>query len=259
VNARTDAAFLRVRGLELEYPDGTRALADVAFDVGEHELVAIVGPSGCGKSTLLRLAAGLLRPTAGAIELAGVEPAAARRAGHDISFVFQFPTLMPWRTVRRNVELPLELRGAPAADRGAAARRRIERVGLADFAEAYPAQLSGGMQMRASLARALVTRPDLLLLDEPFGALDEITRQDLNEGLLDLWQRDRWAALFVTHNVSEAVFLSRRVLVMSARPGRLIAEFDVAFPYPRAPALRADPAFAALAGRIGDCLRGRSP
>lgn len=243
----------------MKYPDGTLALANVSLDVGAHEMVAIVGPSGCGKSTLLRLAAGLLRPTAGVIELAGVEPAAARRAGHDIAFVFQFPTLMPWRTVRRNVELPLELRGASAAERAAAARQRIELVGLADFAESYPAQLSGGMQMRVSLARALVTRPDLLLLDEPFGALDEITRQELNEALLDLWLRDRWAALFVTHNVVEAVFLSRRVFVMSARPGRMVAEFDVAFPYPRLPGLRADPAFAALAGRIGDCLRGTHP
>lgn len=249
--------FLSLQGLELRYPDGTLALADVSLRVGAQELVSIVGPSGCGKSTLLRLAAGLLRPTAGAIALAGLAPAEARRAGHDVAFVFQFPTLMPWRTVRRNVELPLELRGAPAAERAAAARRWIERVGLADFEDTHPARLSGGMQMRVSLARALVTRPDLLLLDEPFGALDEISRQDLNEGLLDLWQRDRWAALFVTHNVYEAVFLSRRVLVMGPRPGRIVAEFDVPFPYPRRPSLRAAPAFAQLAGRISDALRGR--
>ncbi len=225
---------------------------DLRIDKGE--FVAIVGPSGCGKSTLLRVLAGLVGPTAGRIEIAGLSPAEARRKLHEVAFVFQHPTLLPWRTVWGNVALPLELgRGSPSQAAPVAPERMaevIKLVGLSEFARAYPHQLSGGMQMRVSLARALVTRPDLLLMDEPFGALDDLTRNGLNEELLNLWSRDRWTGLFVTHNVGEAVFLSRRVLVLSRRPGRIVAEVEIPFAYPRVPELRAWPEFARLTGQI---------
>ena len=246
------STLVSLRGLSVRFANGTAALDGVDLDLARHEFVSIVGPSGCGKSTLLRVAAGLQAPTAGAAAVAGLPPGRARREQHATGYVFQFPTLLPWRTVAENVGLPLELEGR--ADPAAVADR-LDLVGLREFAGHRPRELSGGMQMRVSLARALVTRPDLLLLDEPFGALDEITRQRLNEDLLALWARDRWAALFVTHNVTEAAFLGGRVLVMTARPGRIAAEFAVPFPHPRPAALRADPAFARLAGEIGAALR----
>jgi len=231
----------RASGVQLVYPGGTRALDNVDLTVQPGEFVSIVGPSGCGKSTLLKIAGGLLRASQGSVELH------EGRTG----FVFQFPTLLPWRTLLENVALPLELQGAKRGE----ALDLLRRVGLEGFERAYPRELSGGMQMRAAVARALVTRPELLLLDEPFGALDEITRQRLNEELLEIWQRDRWAALFITHNVSEAVFLSQRVLVMSARPGKLVASFTIPFEFPRAPELRATAGFAELCGRISAGLR----
>lgn len=242
-------------GVGLVFPGGTIALHDVAVDVAQGTFVSLVGPSGCGKSTLLRLVAGLLQPTTGTISVSGCSPAEARRVHHNVSFVFQDATLLPWRTVAANVRLPFELDHTPRP----IATRRVEEaltlVGLQEFARAYPHQLSGGMRMRVSLARALASHPDLLLLDEPFAALDEITRQRLNEELLRLWERDRWTALFVTHNVYEAVFLSTRVLVMSRRPGRIVADLVVPFDHPRSPQLRATPAFAALAGEVSQCLR----
>jgi len=246
--------LVRARDVRLAYPNATVALAGVAFTLARHEFVSVVGPSGCGKSTLLRLVAGLLAPTAGEIRVDDRAPAAARRDRQEISFVFQFPALLPWRTVAANARLPLELRGQGRAAADRQVGPLLELVGLDAFAGAWPHELSGGMQMRVSLARALANRPSLLLLDEPFGALDEITRQRLNEDLLRLWARDRWAGLFVTHNVFEAVFLSQRVLVMSARPGRFVADIPVPWPYPRAPELRARPEFARLAGTISQQL-----
>lgn len=251
----TEPAAIAVDDLGLRYPDGTEALRGIHAGVSPGEFVAIIGPSGCGKSTLLRLLAGLDEPTAGRLQVAGRTPAQARAAGHDIACVFQSPTLLPWRSVLGNVALPLELRGVERQARRARAAELVRLVGLEQFAGARPGQLSGGMQMRASLARALVTEPSLILLDEPFGALDEITRQYLNEELIRLWLDRRWTAVLVTHNVYEAVFLSQRLLVMGPRPGTIIAEYAVDFPYPRLLALRAEPRFAALAAEVSTRLR----
>lgn len=227
-------------GLDKCFPSGVQALHDLNLAISRGQFVSIVGPSGCGKSTFLRLVAGLDAPTSGQLRVGDHDPLG-------LAFVFQDATLLPWRSVARNITLPLELRRA--AD-DAHVAQTLALVGLTDFAAAYPAQLSGGMRMRVSIARALVTRPQILLLDEPFGALDEITRQRLNEELARLWQEDRWTGLFVTHNVSEAVFLSQRVLVLSARPGRILADIPIPFPYPRSPYLRSAPEFIRLAQGI---------
>ena len=227
-------------GLNKYFPSGVQALRDLDLEISRGQFVSIVGPSGCGKSTFLRLVAGLDAPTSGELRVEGHDPLG-------LAFVFQDATLLPWRSVAHNITLPLELRREDADERVA---QTLELVGLTDFAAAYPAQLSGGMRMRVSIARALVTRPQILLLDEPFGALDEITRQRLNEELLRLWQEDHWTSLFVTHNVSEAVFLSQRVLVMSARPGRILADIPIPFPYPRSAYLRSAPEFIRIANGI---------
>jgi NitT/TauT family transport system ATP-binding protein len=244
---------LSARGVGVTFTGPLVALADVDFSVAGGEFVSLVGPSGCGKSTLLRLAAGLARPTAGELTAWGAPPATARRGR--VSLVFQDPTLLPWRRVAANVALPLELDGVPRAQRHPRVQEMLQLVGLADFARRFPAELSGGMRMRVSLARALATRPELMLLDEPFAALDEITRQAQGEGLQRLWLRDRWTALLVTHNLAEAVFLSDRVLVLSARPGRVVAELPVPFGRPRLPELRATADFAALVGQASAHLR----
>ncbi|NKB68055.1 MAG: ATP-binding cassette domain-containing protein [Candidatus Latescibacteria bacterium] len=233
-----------------QFASGIEALTAVDLQVPEGDFVSLVGPSGCGKSTLLRLIAGLSEPSSGILTVDGLQPTAARRQRQDLAYVFQDATLLPWRTVEQNVALPLELRHSPRAQRNERVQEILHMVGLEAFARAYPNQLSGGMRMRASIARALVTRPGLLLLDEPFGALDELSRQRLNEELLKLWEAHRWTGIFVTHNVFEAVFLSRRVLVMSPRPGRLVADIAVTFPDPRGPALRAAPEFTRLAGEV---------
>ena len=245
-----DAAHLR-----MDYPSGVAALDGVTLQVEAGQFVAIVGPSGCGKSTLLRLLSGLLQATSGRVSIAGEPPAKARRQAAPMSFVFQDPTLLPWRSVADNVRLPLELLGDKRPDLGQVMQSALELVGLADFSAAYPAQLSGGMRMRVSLARALVTQPRLMLLDEPFAALDDITRSQLNEDLLALWRRSSWTGVFVTHNIAEAVFLSQRVLVMGPRPGRVIADVPVPFAWPRTSELRATAEFAQLTGQLSERLR----
>ncbi|MCA9634924.1 MAG: ABC transporter ATP-binding protein [Myxococcales bacterium] len=221
------------RDLHLRYPSGVVALAGVDLEVTRGELVALVGPSGCGKSTLLRAIAGLVPFTGGTLEIAGKSPLDARRERQGDAFVFQDPSLLPWRRVADNVGLPLELLGRPPAERAPAVAQALAQVGLADAARAYPDELSGGMKMRASLARALVTRPELLLLDEPFGALDELGRRRLNDTLVALWERDRWTGLMITHSLLEAVTLATRVIVMGESPGRIVASLAIDLPRPR--------------------------
>lgn len=241
---------MRIVGLEHVWPDGRIALDGVDLAVGSGEFLSIVGPSGCGKSTLLRMVAGLLSPTSGRIDWSRpIRPG-------DLGFVFQEPTLMPWVRVLENVRLPLDLAGVPKAEGDRRATDQLERVGLSDFTKAYPRELSGGMKMRVALARALVTRPRLLLLDEPFAALDEMTRFRLNDDILTLWRDTDVTALFVTHSVFEAVYLSTRVAVMSPRPGRIVADIPIDLPRVRQQAMRTEPQFGALCRRVSDTLAG---
>ncbi|MEU4557859.1 ABC transporter ATP-binding protein [Actinoplanes sp. NPDC023936] len=210
-------------------PDEVLALSDIDLLIAPGEFVSLIGPSGCGKSTLLRLIADLIPPTTGTVTVAG-RPAAQARREQEYGIAFQQAGLFEWRTVRKNVELPLELRGVSRAGRKAKAEEMLELVGLADFAGHYPAQLSGGMQQRVAIARALAVQPPLLLMDEPFGALDEMTRERLQSELLAICAKTATSTVFVTHSISEAVFLSDRVVVMSARPGRITAAIDVKLP-----------------------------
>jgi NitT/TauT family transport system ATP-binding protein len=214
------------KDLSKQFSNGTLALSDVTFDVHEKQFLSLLGPSGCGKSTLLRLIAGLSEPSSGTVSWEAVDAAS-------LSFVFQDPTLMPWATALGNVTLPLRLARVAKAEREARAAAALAEVGLAGFERAYPRELSGGMRMRVSIARALVTRPRVLLMDEPFAALDEITRFKLNNDLLELWQRESFTVVFVTHSVFESAFLSQRIAVMTARPGRIVEEIAVDAPYPR--------------------------
>jgi NitT/TauT family transport system ATP-binding protein len=230
----------------MTFPDGTEAIRDVSFTIRKGEFVTVVGPSGCGKSTLLRIASGLLEPTAGHVVV----------DRDRLGYVFQDATLLPWRTVTGNVELFAELHGVTGRERARLAEEAIQLVGLDGFQNHYPKSLSGGMKMRASLARTLTLKPPIFLFDEPFGAVDEITREHLNEETQQLFQREGFAGLFITHSISEAVFMSTRVLVMSARPGRIVDEFVVPFEYPRQPELRFDPEFAKLSGEVSHALRG---
>ncbi len=241
-----DAAPLALdfAGVAMTFPDGTEALQHVSLGIHERELVAVVGPSGCGKSTLLRIAAGLEAPTAGDVRL-HTEP---------IGYVFQDATLLPWRTVQRNVELLGELHKLSRDEQRERAADAIKLVGLEGFEEHHPKRLSGGMKMRVSLARSLTMKPRVFLLDEPFGALDEITRERLNDELLRIFEHEGFAGLFITHSVYEAVYLASRVFVMSGRPGKMVGEVSIPFAYPRTPDLRSSPAFAELTGLVSASL-----
>ncbi len=245
-NTATSNGALSFDGIGMTFPDGTEALRDITFAIDKGEFITVVGPSGCGKSTLLRVASGLLKPTAGSVAV----------DRDRLGYVFQDATLLPWRTVRQNIELLAELHGADTAERRRLSTAAIELVGLTGFENHYPKSLSGGMKMRTSLARTLTLKPPVFLFDEPFGAVDEITREHLNEETQRLFQSEGFAGLFITHSISEAVFMSTKVYVMSARPGRIIAEFDVPFSYPRPPELRFDPEFALLSGEVSLALRG---
>jgi NitT/TauT family transport system ATP-binding protein len=241
-------AAIRLDAVSRRFDSGTDAIQEVGFEVPAGQFTAVLGPSGCGKTTLLRMIAGLDRASSGAVEVATDEGSA------QISYVFQEPTLPPWASVYDNVRLPLRIGGVSRREQERLVVPALESLGLKDFAGAYPSELSGGMRMRASIARALVTRPRVLLMDEPFAALDEITRARLNDDLLALWRAQGFTAVFVTHSVFEAVYLSQRVLVMSARPGRLVADLVIDLPYPRHPGLRMTPEYAALCRRVSAAL-----
>lgn len=235
------SASIEVRSLSRTFADDTQAIASLDFHIPAGEFLSIVGPSGCGKSTLLRIIAGLDRPTSGTVDL--------RCSGHPprLAYVFQDAHLLPWRRVIDNVTLPTEFDGTPRDHALTRARAALESVGLADFATRYPAQLSGGMRMRVSLARAMASDPDILLLDEPFAALDEITRQSLDEMLRDLWRRRGMTVVFVTHSINEATYLSQRVVVLTRRPARIVTDRPIDLPDERPAELRVEPCFAAQA------------
>ncbi|MDB5957475.1 ABC transporter ATP-binding protein [Ramlibacter sp.] len=236
------------------YPNGTVALQPVDLSVAEGEFVTLLGPSGCGKSTLLKMVAGLLEPTDGRLLLWRKPVAQLEASGRKMAFVFQSPTLMPWASVQANVRLPLELAGVSRSEADARVADALALVGLAKFARALPRNLSGGMQMRVSIARGLVVQPQLLLMDEPFGALDEITRHKLDADLLALWREKKLTVVFVTHSIHEAVFLSSRVVMMAARPGRIVDEFKIDEPYPRQPEFMVSARFAEYARRLQESL-----
>jgi NitT/TauT family transport system ATP-binding protein len=255
--AAAPAAVVEARGLTVAFESGghlTVALSDVSLSVAHGAFVSLIGPSGCGKTTLLRAIADLEQPTAGTLRVTGRAPAEARRA-RAYGYVFQAPALLPWRNVERNLRLPLEVMGFSAAEQRLRAARYLELVGLAEFRRRFPWQLSGGMQQRVSIARALSFEPSLLLMDEPFGALDEITRDGLNLHLHRLWRGTGMTVVFVTHSIPEAVFLSTSVVVMSPRPGRVLEEIAVDLPAERDLDVRETPAFLSVAHRVRAALR----
>jgi len=254
VAAPRPAPAVEVLSAEKTYPTGTQALLPVDLTIEEGEFVTLLGPSGCGKSTLLKMVAGLLEPTDGRLHLWRKPVAQLEESGKKMAFVFQSPTLMPWASVQTNVRLPLDLAGVPRKDADARVADALALVGLSKFATALPRALSGGMQMRVSIARGLVTQPDLLLMDEPFGALDEITRHKLDADLLDLWRKKKLTVIFVTHSIHEAVFLSSRVVMMAARPGRVVEEFHIDAPYPRTADFMVSPEFSRYAKQLQDSL-----
>jgi NitT/TauT family transport system ATP-binding protein len=252
MDTRSAGLAVSLRGVTKVYDSGVVALGPLDLDVGKGEFVSLLGPSGCGKSTALRLIAGLGAPTSGAV---GVSQSSEKaRAGHSIGFVFQEPTLMPWTSVRENVRLPLKLAHTPTEEANARIGEALKQVGLSEFADAYPRELSGGMKMRVSLARALVTDPEILLMDEPFAALDEITRFRLNNDLLSLWRNLRKTVIFVTHSVFESVYLSQRVIVMTSRPGRLSAEFRIDAAEPRGEEFRTSADYAGYCRMVSNAL-----
>ncbi|MCC5949390.1 MAG: ABC transporter ATP-binding protein [Nitriliruptoraceae bacterium] len=249
--------LVSVRGVTKRFgadTDAVTALSDVSLDVPDGAFWSLIGPSGCGKSTLLRVMGDLIAPTEGSVTVGGRSAAEARKA-RDYGMVFQKPTLFNWRTVRRNVELPLEVLGMPKEQRRERAMAMLELVELGEFGNKRPAQLSGGMQQRVAIARALSFEPSLLLMDEPFGALDEITRERMNDELLRIWQRLKTTVVFVTHSIPEAVFLSSHIVVMSPRPGRVLREIDVDLPHPRDESTRESARYFELVTEVRETLR----
>jgi NitT/TauT family transport system ATP-binding protein len=243
--------LFELNGVHKRYDNGTLAVENVDLKIGEHEFVSLLGPSGCGKSTALKMMAGLLPLTSGQI----VWTDASKDHAKDISFVFQEPTLMPWAVVFDNVWLPLRLKGLSKEQAKPQVEEALAKVGLAQFAHVYPRELSGGMKMRVSIARAMVTQPRLLLMDEPFAALDEMTRFKLNNDTLALWQAQRFSTVFVTHSVYESVYLSSRIIIMAARPGRVIADIPIDEPYPRSDAFRSTSRYAELCVKVSQELQ----
>ncbi len=252
----TAPSVVALKGVGKTFGNGVKALEGIDLDIRDREFVSLLGPSGCGKSTALRIVAGLTEPSAGLVSWRGRDAMRPGRSG-DIGFVFQDATLMPWTSVTGNVRLPLKLRGIAASEAAADIADALRRVGLSDFANAFPRELSGGMKMRVSIARALVTRPKLLLMDEPFAALDEITRFRLNNDLLGVWQsmdESGGTVAFVTHSVFESVFLSNRIVVMTPRPGRIFTEIAIGEPYPRHESFRTSASYAAYCRKVSEAL-----
>jgi len=252
MNAGSGVPEIEIAGVTKQYGNAHAVLESIDLHVAKQEFLSIIGPSGCGKSTILKLIAGLAVPTSGTIRVDGMTPQNARET---ISFVFQDATLLPWRTVKDNIGLGLELEGVSNDRREKEIAALLELVGLKNVASAYPRELSGGMKMRVSIARALATNPRLMLLDEPFAALDEMSRDRLNEEILRLRAEQNWTAVFVTHSVSEAVFLSDRIVVLAPNPGRIYAEFPVDLPAPRTSTIRNSQEFDAIVGRVSHTLR----
>lgn len=251
MTAKERQTLISLEDVAKTYGSGTLALDGVNASIARGSFVSLVGPSGCGKSTLLRMIAGLIEPSAGTIAW----PASGGARPADIGFVFQDATLMPWARVFENVYLPLKLKGVQRAEAEPRIMDALSRVGLADFAAAFPRELSGGMRMRVSIARALVTEPPVLLMDEPFAALDEFTREKLDDDLIDLWSGQNWTVIFVTHSVYESVYLSERVLVMGARPGRILRDIPIGAPFPRGRAFRESTDYLALCSEVSAALR----
>lgn len=250
---------IQIRDLSMTYQgksgEPITALQNINFDIHEGEFISLLGPSGCGKTTLLRIIADLLKPTSGSISILGHTPHEIRLE-QKYGIVFQSPVLYDWRTVRRNVCMPMEIMKIPKKTRTARINKMLEVVGLQNFGYKFPFELSGGMQQRVGIARALALDPDFLLMDEPFSALDEFTREKLNEDLLNIWSKDKKTVIFVTHNIAEAVFLSDRVVVLSPHPGRLSAIVDIDLPRPRTGALREEPTFYEYVAKIRKCFKG---
>jgi NitT/TauT family transport system ATP-binding protein len=252
MNAAPGVPEIEIAGVTKQYGNARAVLQSIDLKIAKQEFVSIIGPSGCGKSTILKLIAGLANPTGGTIRVDGMTPQNARET---ISFVFQDATLLPWRTVMQNIGLGLELEHVPGTQREKETAGLLELVGLKHVAKSYPCELSGGMKMRVSIARALATNPRLMLLDEPFAALDEMSRDRMNEEILRLRAEQNWTAVFVTHSVSEAVFLSDRIVVLAPNPGRVYAEFQVDLPAPRTSAVRNSQEFEAIVSRVSHTLR----
>jgi NitT/TauT family transport system ATP-binding protein len=252
MSATGGVSEIELAGVTKKYGNAHAVLESIDLLVAKQEFVSIIGPSGCGKSTILKLIAGLTAPTSGTICVDGMTPLNARET---VSFVFQDATLLPWRTVKDNIGLGLELERIPGDRREKEIAALLDLVGLKNVARSYPRELSGGMKMRVSIARALATNPRVMLLDEPFAALDEMSRDRLNEEILRLRAEQNWTAIFVTHSVSEAVFLSDRIVVLAPNPGRIFAEFQVELPAPRKSAIRSSPEFDDIASRVAHTLR----
>jgi NitT/TauT family transport system ATP-binding protein len=252
MNANAGVPGIEIAGVTKQYGNARSVLESIDLVVAKQEFISLIGPSGCGKSTILKLIAGLALPTSGTIRVDGMTPLNARET---ISFVFQDATLLPWRTVKENIGLGLELERVANGRREKEIAALLELVGLKNVARAYPRELSGGMKMRVSIARALATSPRLMLLDEPFAALDEMSRDRLNEEILRLRAEQNWTAVFVTHSVSEAVFLSDRIVVLAPNPGRIHAEFRVELPAPRTSAIRNSQEFDGIVARVSHTLR----
>jgi len=252
MNAGVEVPGIEIAGVSKRYGDAHAVLESIDLVVAKQEFISLIGPSGCGKSTILKLIAGLAVPTSGAIRVDGMTPQNARET---ISFVFQDATLLPWRTVKQNIDLGLELQHVANARREKEIAALLDLVGLKHVVKSYPRELSGGMRMRVSIARALATSPRLMLLDEPFAALDEMARDRLNEEILRLRAEQNWTAVFVTHSVAEAVFLSDRIIVLAPNPGRIHAEFRVDLPAARTSAIRNSEEFNSIVARVSQTLR----